>query len=425
MDKIIWLKSEKLRKVLSNEELIKALEFKMVYEFFYSLKDGREHLREPHKLERYLDNISFEKEVTIENLIGEFSEVLKDFDFLNENLRVLAKISLEELQEFFKVDRLFQQKIDRGQFLEIALEIIEKTNNFQNLKVGNFSTPKEVGELLKEILEVKNNEKCIDITFGKGDLALRVGKKEIGGYEINSTLGSFGNLMLSIANKDGEVETINSLNGDFEESDVVVCDPPYSMSSVNLEEDRSYLKWGVPKRTTDLYFLSLAIDKSKKRGVIILPEGALFRGGVEGDVRSNIIKSGFIEGVISLPGNLMHHTGIQTSLVIFNKTKKSKKIFFLDAKEKFKKIRGGVTISKEELQDLARIYKEFQEIENISKFVLCDEILKNDGVLNIVRYIEPKVYMKSTESIVEEMKVSMEKITKYRDISDKILSKIL
>ncbi|MGL5125687.1 MAG: N-6 DNA methylase, partial [Fusobacteriaceae bacterium] len=84
----------------------------------------------------------------------------------------------------------------------------------------------------------------------------------------------------------------------------------------------------------------------------------------------------------------------------------------------------GVTISKDGLQDLARIYKEFQEIENISKFVSCDEILKNDGVLNIVRYIEPKVYMKSTESIIEEMKVSMDKITKYRDISDKILSKI-
>lgn len=424
MDKIIWLKSEKFRKVLSNEELIKALEFKMVYEFFYSLKDGREHLREPHKLERYLDNIFLKKEITIENLIGEFSEVLKNFDFLNENLRVLAKISLEELQEFLKIDRLFQQKIDRGQFLEIALEIIEKTNNFQNLKVGNFSTPKEVGELLKEILEVKNNEKCIDITFGKGDLALRVGQKEIRGYEINSSLASFGNLMLSIANKDGEVEIINSLNGDFEESDVVVCDPPYSMSSVNLDEERTYLKWGVPKRTTDLYFLSLAIDKATKRGAIILPEGALFRGGVEGDVRSNIIKSGFIEGVISLPGNLMYHTGIPTSLVIFNKTKKSKKIFFLDGKEKFKKIRGGVTINKEELQDLARIYKEFQEVENISKFVSCDEILKNDGVLNIVRYIESKVYMKSTESIIEEMKVSMEKITKYRDISDKILSKI-
>lgn len=424
MDKIIKLKIENLKRVLSKEELVKALEFKMIYEFIYLLKDGREHLREPHKLEKYLDNISFDKEVTIENLASEFSEVLKDFDFLNENLRVLSGISLEELQEFFKIDRLFQQKIDRGQFLEIALEIIEIINSLQNPRMGQFSTPKEVGELLKEILEVKNNEKCIDITFGKGDLALRVGKKEIGGYEINSTLGSFGNLMLNIANKDGEVEIIDSLNGDFEESDVVVCDPPYSMSSVNLDEGRNYLKWGVPKRTTDLYFLSLAIDKSKKRGAIILPEGALFRGGIEGDVRRNIIKSGFIEGVISLPSNLMYHTGIQTSLVIFNKTKKSKKIFFLDTKEKFKKIRGGVTISKEKLQDLVRIYKGFQEIENISKFVSCDKILKNDGVLNIVRYIEPKVYMKSTKSIIEDMKVSMEKITKYRDISDKILSKI-
>ncbi|MGL5983260.1 MAG: N-6 DNA methylase [Cetobacterium sp.] len=424
MNNIIKLKIENLKKQLSGDELVKALEFKMIYEFFYSLKDSREHLREPHKLEKYLENMSFEKEITIQSLITEFSEVLKKFDFLNENLKVLTKISLEVLQEFLKIDGFFQQKIDRGQFLEISLEIIETINNFQNSKIGNYSTPKEIGELLKNILDVKNNEKCIDVTFGKGNLALRVGNKEIGGYEINSTFVSFGNLMLNIANKDGQTVELNSLSGDSEESDIVVCDPPYSMSSVNLNENKDYLKWGIPNRTTDLHFLSLAIDKSKNRGAIILPEGALFRGGIEGDVRSNIVKSEFIEGVISLPGNLMYHTGIQTSLIIFNKTKKNKKIFFLDAKEKFKKIRGGVIISKDGLQDLARIYKEFQEIENISKFVSCDEILKNDGVLNIVRYIEPKVYMKSTESIIEEMKVSMDKITKYRDISDKILNKI-
>lgn len=132
--------------------------------------------------------------------------------------------------------------------------------------------------------------------------------------------------------------------------------------SVNLDEGRSHLKCGVPKRTIELYFLSLAMDKSKKCGAIILPKGTLFR--------------------------------------------------------------GGGTISKEELQDLAGIYKKFQEIENVSKFISCDEILKNDGVLNIVRYIEPKVCMKSTKSIIEEMKVSMEKRTKYRDVSDKILGKI-
>ncbi|MGL6120059.1 MAG: N-6 DNA methylase, partial [Fusobacteriaceae bacterium] len=278
MDKIIKFNIENLKRELTNEDLIKALEFKMVYEFFYSLKDGKEHLREPHRLEKYLDNIFFEKTLTIESLTNMFCEILKDFNFLKESLKALNKVSLEELQEFLKIDGLFQQKIDRGQFLEIALDIIQITNSFQSFKFGNFSTPKEIGELLKNILDVKNTEKCIDLTFGKGDLALRVGKQKISGCEINFNLVSFGNLMLNIANKDGQVTNMNSLDGDFEENDIVVCDPPYGVSSANSDENRTYLKWGSPKRTTDLYFLSLAIDKAKKRGAIILPEGALFRG---------------------------------------------------------------------------------------------------------------------------------------------------
>ena len=52
----------------------------------------------------------------------------------------------------------------------------------------------------------------------------------------------------------------------------------------------------------------LHIIKSLKRhgkGAIILPHGVLFRGNAEAEIRKNLIKRGYIKGIIGLPANLL------------------------------------------------------------------------------------------------------------------------
>jgi type I restriction enzyme M protein len=41
-----------------------------------------------------------------------------------------------------------------------------------------------------------------------------------------------------------------------------------------------------------------------------LPHGVLFRGNVEADIRRNIIRQGYIKGIIGLPANLFYGVGL-------------------------------------------------------------------------------------------------------------------
>ena len=65
-----------------------------------------------------------------------------------------------------------------------------------------------------------------------------------------------------------------------------------------------------PAKNGDYAFLLHLITslKSRGKGAIILPHGVLFRGNREADIRRNLIRRGFIKGIIGLPGeSLLRH----------------------------------------------------------------------------------------------------------------------
>ena len=45
----------------------------------------------------------------------------------------------------------------------------------------------------------------------------------------------------------------------------------------------------------------------------------LFRGGAEAGIRREIVKRGFIKGIIGLPANLFYGTGIPACIVVLDK----------------------------------------------------------------------------------------------------------
>lgn len=398
------------------------LELKLIYEVLGSIYDARKYLREPHILDIYIKEMTFSEIYSKIEIIRNFQKLSANFRGIKSRIGIINDIDECDLLELFKYDGYFQKFIDRGQFSNVAIEIIEiieKTEVYYN-----GITPSEIGKILNEILNVKDNEKLVDPTAGYGKLLYQVGGCEVYGYEINIDLADIGNIFLKIANKKGEIFINDSLLDNITNADVVICDPPYGSRVVeNLEE--SYLQWGIPGKITDLYFLSLIIDKANSRGAIILPEGALFRGGQDKEVRKNIIEKGYIEGIISLPLNLMKHTSIATSLVIFNKEKFNEKIFFLDTKNMFEKVRGGVNIAADDLKKLIDFYKNFQEKEGVSKFITIKEILENDSVLNIIRYLSPlKKDDISIEDLEKDMKKLLNVIEKEKKLSNELLNEI-
>ncbi len=116
----------------------------------------------------------------------------------------------------------------------------------------------------------------------------------------------------------------------------------------------------------------------------------LFRGGAEATLRRQIVRRGYIKGIIGLPANLFYGTGIPACILVLDKehAHARKGIFMIDASKGF--IKDG-NKNRLRAQDIHRIVDTFTrqvEIAQYSRLASLAEIETNDFNLNIPRYID-------------------------------------
>lgn len=412
-----------LRRYGFSENVEKALIIiQQLGELYISLEEEQNFLREPYSLVKNLEKIDFYEKENRESIEKYLENICESHQFLKEYKSFIEQFSNEDFKEFFTFRKIYNQDLARGLYKDIALKILNKIEVVERF---NDSTPREINMIIDGILKIKKEESCLDFAFGKGSLAIQVANKSVYGIEINSFYREIAQLMIEIANEEGEVKLGDALKDKIDEADVVVSNPPFGLN-ISSNEDKEYLQWGNPLRSSDTHFISLALSKMKSRGALVLPQGALFRGGAEGEVRKKIIEEGYIEGIISLPNNIMNFTGIPISIVFLRKDKVVDKVFMLDAtKDFFKKVRGGVVIEDKTLERIIDIYNNFEEIEGISKIVSVKGILENDGVLNVGRYIEVKVEQINSTNLLKEIKETWNRVEEFKKESDLILEKLM
>lgn len=412
-----------LRRYGFSENVEKALIIiQQLGELYISLEEEQNFLREPYSLVKNLEKIDFYEKENRESIEKYLENICESHQFLKEYKSFIEQFSNEDFKKFFTFRKIYNQDLARGLYKDIALKILNKIEAVERF---NDSTPREINMIIDGILKIKKEESCLDFAFGKGSLAIQVANKSVYGIEINSFYREIAQLMIEIANEEGEVKLGDALKDKIDEADVVVSNPPFGLN-ISSNEDKEYLQWGNPLRSSDAHFISLALSKMKSRGALVLPQGALFRGGAEGEVRKKLIEEGYIEGIISLPNNIMNFTGIPISIVFLRKDKVVDKVFMLDAtKDFFKKVRGGVVIEDKTLERIIDIYNNFEEIEGISKIVSVKEILENDGVLNVGRYIEVKVEQINSTNLLKEIKETWNRVEEFKKESDLILEKLM
>jgi type I restriction enzyme M protein len=118
----------------------------------------------------------------------------------------------------------------------------------------------------------------------------------------------------------------------------------------------------------------------------------LFRGNAEAEIRKNIIKKGFIKGIIGLPANLFYGTGIPACIIVIDKedAEQRKGIFMVDASKGFIKDGNKNRLRDQDIHKIVDVFNKQLEIPKYSRFVSNEEIAdpKNDYNLNIPRYID-------------------------------------
>jgi type I restriction enzyme M protein len=183
--------------------------------------------------------------------------------------------------------------------------------------------------------------------------------------------------------------------------DCVIANPPFSLE-----------KWGEEVWTSDPFGRNFAGMPPAKSGdyawvqhmvksmapktgrmAVVLPHGALFRMGKEGEIREKILGMDLLEAVIGLGPNLFYGASLAACILIFRQRKakdRKNKVLILDASKEFKAGRAQNELLPEHVEHIYQWYQDYKNVEGIARVVMLDEIAANDHNLNIPRYVEPK-----------------------------------
>jgi type I restriction enzyme M protein len=281
---------------------------------------------------------------------------------------------------------------------------------------GQFYTPAEVSRIMAKVIGISGaksqSQTIYDPTCGSGSLLLKAADESktgvtIYGQEMDNATAALAKMnMILHDNPTAEIWKDNTLSsphfkqadGQLKTFDFAVANPPFSTKAWSNGFDAAndiYGRFadGIPPAKNGDYAFLLHILRSLKstgRGAVILPHGVLFRGNAEGDIRRNIIRKGYIKGIIGLPANLFYGTGIPACIIVLDKEHAASRsgIFMIDASKGFIKDGNKNRLRHQDIHKIVDVFNRQFEIPKYSRMVSVAEIEANDYNLNIPRYID-------------------------------------
>jgi len=282
---------------------------------------------------------------------------------------------------------------------------------------GQFYTPAEVSRIMAQVIgigpDTSQDETIYDPASCSGSLLLQAtdiaprGLSIYGQDKDNDTYALACINMILHDNETADLRHGNTLAApDFTDNDrlrtfdFAVANPPFSdkawTNGLTPENDvYNRFEYGVPPaKNGDYAFLLHFIMslKSRGKGAIILPHGVLFRGNREADIRKEIIRRGYIKGIIGLPANLFYGTGIPACILVIDKESADIRsgIFMMDASKGFLKDGNKNRFRAQDIHKIVSVFNAQEEIPRYSRMVPLSEIADaaNDYNLNIPRYID-------------------------------------
>ena len=279
-----------------------------------------------------------------------------------------------------------------------------------------FYTNRTVVSLMAEILQPQPDESIYDPTCGSGGMLVKCldylrekGQEwrgvKVFGQEINGLTSAIARMNLYL----NGVEDFSIACGDTLEHpafiegsqlrkfDIVLANPPYSIKEWNREAFMND-KWGrnflgtPPQGRADYAFLQhilASINHEHGRCAILFPHGVLFRDE-EFSIRKELINSDLIECIIGLGPNLFYNSPMEACIIICNKRKKKEclnKILMINAVNDVIRKNFESFLALEHITKISDICLNFKEIEDYSKLIDIQEIVRKNYSLNISLYV--------------------------------------
>lgn len=371
------------------------------------------------------------------------------------NKRRLPDRLLKDLLEHFSTKTLSIENCPEDELGKGYEYLIKKFADDSGHTAQEFYTNRTVVHLMTELLKPKSGESIYDPTCGSAGMLissiayLKEHDKEwrnvsLYGQEINALTSAIARMNLflhgiedfHVVNDDTLASPAFVEGGRLKTFDVVVANPPYSISQWNraaFEADkygRNFL--GVPPqgRADYAFFQHIlrSLDKDTGRCAILFPHGVLFRNE-EKEMREKLVRSDLVECVIGIGKNLFYNSPMPACIVIC-RTKKPDThkgyVLFIDAVNEVTRKSAESYLEPEHITRIAEAYEAFITDDDIAKKVSIRDIEKQDFSLSIPLYVKASSdssddRLLSVQDSYGEWKSASESAHKYYDEVNELL----
>ena len=317
--------------------------------------------------------------------------------------------------------------------------LLKKFADDSKAQAGEFYTPRSVVQLLIRILDPKPGESVYDPACGSGGMLIEAvhhmnhsnlccGK--IFGQEKNVTNAAIAKMNLflhgaadfNIMQGDTLREPKILAGGELAKFDCVIANPPFSLEkwgSVEWSSDKFGRNiWGTPSDSCGDYAWIQHMIKSmgpgNSRMAVVMPQGILFRGNEEGNIRKKLVESDKVEAVVTLGDKLFYGTGLSPCFLIIRNLKPaehSARIIMIDATKILTQKRAQNILSQEDVDRIFQLYTDYKDVEDYAKVVTLDDVKAKEYNLSPNRYVDyHKEEVKPYAEVLAEFKAAIQAV---------------
>ena len=265
-------------------------------------------------------------------------------------------------------------------------------------KLGQFFTPRKLIKLInnglipEDLLKSLNIQTIMDNFMGTAgfivymrkrlqELGINIEPENINGIEVepDTYKYAFLNMLLTTGRNCENLNLADALaeNTMNQKADFIQTNPPFSLKGFNYKdlmdtyEDKELFKKVFPIKTNDGTSLCLQsiIYRTKKIGMIILPDGKQFFGNNFKKLRKWICDNVNVLKILKVPSGTFDHTGIATAIILFTKETNTKEINFYKTNRKCNYIKSICKVDIKTLKENNYSFdlKDYVEDESLNK----------------------------------------------------------
>ena len=373
--KQLWEALDFLRAFIDIEECYFALFFVLLYRdglIDKRILDQKENIRE-----KIYSDINKFKGVNRKVYIAIYSA----FEFIIKSFG--PNITYDLLKHITSIDQFTL----REHFPEIFDDFLYKFSKAIDRYSGESILPIELSHFVCDLIDIPKNATVYNPFAGRASFGvfLKHSPRYLG-QEINEKTWAIGAMRLIAYKRIRESrfilgDSIIDWNPNGQKFDLIIANPPFGM---RLTQDIQGRFGNI--RTIEQFFLEKGIDDLSTTGKLlaVLPNGFLFRSGIERELRKYLVENDLVETIISLPGGILINTSIPCIILVLNKAKLNPGfIRMVDANSFVEPINKRINkLNSDALNSLINS----QEATESQKFIPNKEIANFDFNLTVQRY---------------------------------------